>query len=104
MSCNVVVDYSGLVLWSFGGTLDLIEDPERYVVEYSTGLPDKEGREIYQGDIVKGIRNRIGVCEFYCGRFSIKYSDNIRLTFIYENRNKIKKIGNIHENQELLKD
>ena len=67
-----------------------------------TGLKDKNGKEIYEGDIVCGMRGVIGVCEFYHGRFAIKYFEGIRLTFIYENKDDVEIIGNIYENPELL--
>jgi len=67
-----------------------------------TGLKDKNGVEICEGDIVRGMRGIMGVCKFEHGRFFIGYGDSTRLTFIYENRNKIKILGNIYENPELL--
>ena len=75
---------------------------DRYVLMQYTGLKDKNGKEIWEGDIVKGIRGIGGECVFICGRFSIRYKDGTHLTFISENKNDVEVIGNIYENPELL--
>lgn len=74
-----------------------------------TGLTDKNGKEIYEGDII-GIHKsiggvcRIGYCVFEKGKFINKYSgtsftDELG---IYGVMQQIEIIGNIHENKELL--
>jgi hypothetical protein len=68
-----------------------------------TGLKDKNGKEIYEGDI----DNRKRVCEYFpnLGCFGFKNPKYAPITFlgqfIASSRNIV--IGNIYENPELLK-
>jgi len=86
------------------GFNELLEDAKegRCVLMQYTGLKDKNGKEIWEGDIVEGIRGVKGECKFKKGRFLVEYEDEMELTFIYENKTDIKVLGNIYENPELL--
>ena len=83
-------------------------DNERYIIEQSTGLKDKNGTEIYEGDVIKverdGIIYRV---EWIHGGFGLEPRYNSpfcpRLGNV-EVREKIEVIGNIHENPELLEE
>lgn len=64
-----------------------------------TGLKDKNGKEVYEGDIITyGVSNYVVI--FHKGCFCIKLQDKDYHIF---NNLTIEIIGNIHENPELLK-
>ena len=76
------------------------EAGDRYIIEFSTGLKDKNVKEIYEGDIVRQFYDEeYYVVEFKYGGF-LPFAANI-LTFDVDY---CEVIGNIHENAELLED
>jgi len=93
--------------WEFWG------DPTIEFVQY-TGLKDKNGKEIYEGDIVRDYNGNILQVQWaYCwARYMMTY-DGVTCQYYLEDYNwnkpdclskNMEVIGNIYENPELLKE
>lgn len=69
-----------------------------------TGLCDKNGKKIFEGDILKVYAKLVGKIEFVDATFFIRYSKNSyeELNMFYAEEIEI--IGNIHDNPELLEE
>jgi len=82
------------------------DETTRYIMMQYTGLKDKNEKEIYEGDIVYSeLGEHSGKVVFGKGRFYLDFFDtNTIMTFMYENQHKLRVIGNVYENPELLDD
>ena len=69
------------------------------IMQY-TGLKDKNGKEIYEGDILEDVRGNYHKVIFENGSFKVVWPHiNYTLGSV---KSKLEIIGNIHENPELL--
>ena len=99
----------------FNGEFDIIGDYITFVrkadeieLMQSTGLCDKEGTEVFEGDILKS--NKYITSVFYergayCVKFSRTPNTTVTMNVIsFIEKYKTKIIGNIYENPELLEE
>jgi hypothetical protein len=81
---------------TFGGDKD-------FIIEQYTGLKDKNGKEIYEGDVGKFYRKHIGKIVYRIGGFFFEEPSGRHTPIQILNPIDCEIIGNIHDNPELLK-
>ncbi len=95
--CHVSLDHNGV--------MNCTGFPEDVIPLQYTGLKDKKGKDVFEGDIINiyvtEMINEILKAEviFNDGAFCIKYPDGNISAFV---KNEIEVIGNVYENPELL--
>ena len=118
-----LIDTIGDLHDEYGGS-----DRSEVIIEQYTGLEDKNGKEIYEGDIVRldyeetKIRNKPDVCEGVFTEYQERHEGIFEITFnknwaafvliipdtniveesLGDAKYSVEVIGNIHENPELL--
>lgn len=87
-------------------TAGSINVTDSYYIEQYTGLKDKNGKKVFEGDIVKCGDSHTGVVEYSKNDYGFLYEQNSGyshlLTFLAGYK-QFEIIGNIHQNPELLK-
>lgn len=79
----------------FDSFCEKLSRPNEYSIMQYTGLKDKNGKEIYEGDLLK-VNDVNTVMEVKW------YDDSAGFNLAYLNKNTCEVIGNIHENPELI--
>lgn len=101
-----MVPYEDMLLYDHGTepvsfVMNLRGEPYDYRYMQYTGLTDKNGKEIYEGDIVRlTLDNQNGVIKYKDAMFYVEWEFDTALNGITGG---LEVIGNIYSNPELLK-
>ena len=102
------IDQYGTLFSDYGNVITPAIKQDDFIIEQYTGLHDKNGKEIYDGDVVKmpdwviGPKNeKVRFSKLSCG---FEPFVNGCFECVSPDSEEVEVIGNVHENPELLKD
>jgi uncharacterized phage protein (TIGR01671 family) len=91
--------------WAYQSYMHQENIAEKVEITQYTGLKDKNGKEIYERDILKDDGNFLWFVSYKNGGFFIECLDLMaNETLLCENEMFVEVVGNIYENPELLED
>ena len=109
---NLMIDMSGRQYWQFGydAPKPIELDREPFVLMQFTGLCDRNGREIYEGDLVRILYTEPveGVVSFFADGhtcapyYTLVRNGDERDTYHFSSEDNREVIGNIYEQPELV--
>ena len=99
-------------LYCIGDGITYMVSAEDLVLMQSTGLRDKNGQEIFEGDVVRQVRTQpttenetiTGVVTMIEGAWLIMNDNEQLASYLWSETDENEIIGNIYENPELLED
>lgn len=88
--------------WGFKNGMQVVDVLPETVGEY-TGLTDKNGKKIFEGDFIKSNSER-GYIEYYPNDCAFDVVDDHGFCWLISEMSNIEIVGNIHDNPELLEE
>ena len=104
---NIIYRYWTNDKKNIGSKIGMPVHKELSVLMQYTGLKDKNGKEIYEGDVVNGAifgsSYSLGQVLMWCGEWLVYPLARIEgMASVYDQKHFLEVVGNIHENPELL--
>jgi len=99
---DIEMVYISDLFWFEENHFSSVNDNLGHKLMQYTGLKDKNGKEIYEGDIVKGDLGHVGTVEYNAPSFEVRWNDGDCCKIFDAVHGVIEVIGNIYENPNLL--